>query len=69
MYVSLSFMRVDYNLIATINFTDLLDRIAADLRSFVSPTAIAPDEPQLYPTVGEVHEKINVMISNSTQDS
>ena len=33
---------------------DLLDRIAADLRSVVPPTAVAPSEPQHYPMVGEV---------------
>ena len=35
-------------------YVDLLDQIAADLRSVVPPTAIAPDEAQHYPTVGQV---------------
>ena len=36
------------------SFVDLLNQIAADLRSVVPPTAIAPDETQHYPTVGQV---------------
>ena len=37
-----------------ITSVDLLDRIAADLRSVVPPTAVAPGEAQHYPTIGEV---------------
>ena len=36
---------------------DLLDQIAADLRSVVPPTAIAPDEAQHYPTIGQVQRE------------
>ena len=42
---------------------DLLDQIAADLRSVVPPTAIAPDEAQHYPTVGQVHIRKRASIS------
>ena len=38
-------------------YVDLLDQIAADLRSVVPPTAIAPDEAQHYPTVGQVQNR------------
>ena len=44
-----------YNYSYNIIIIDLLDQIAADLRSVVPPTAIAPDEAQHYPTVGQVH--------------
>jgi hypothetical protein len=40
-----------------ISSIDLLDRIAADLRTVVPPTAIAPDEAQHYPTIGQVQSE------------
>ena len=59
-----------YNYSYNIIIIDLLDRIAADLRSVVPPTAIAPDEAQHYPTVGQVHvrkrESISVCIYKCT---
>ena len=70
---SISVMRIPmymYNYSYNIIIIDLLDRIAADLRSVVPPTAIAPDEAQHYPTVGQVHvgkrESISVCIYKCT---
>ena len=45
-----------------ISSVDLLDQIAADLRDVVPPTAIAPDETQHYPTIGEVlRERVDLL--------
>ena len=43
-----------YSIYIYISCIDLFNQIAADLRSVVPPTAIAPDEAQHYPTVGQV---------------